>query len=127
LAEKTYLETLLHPFIWDALKQRAKTAKSPYVILEIPLLFETTIETRKPDYIDRILVIDTLVENQIQRVKTRDKLSEEQIQEILKHQVSREYRLNHADDIIFNDGDLDHLHDQVAMCHARYLEMCTFP
>lgn len=119
--EKKWLEDLLHPEIWKELQNKVTTAHSPYVILEIPLL----VEVKSHPMIDRVLVIDATAKVQIQRIMQRDNLTEEQAKQIIKHQVSAEERLAYADDVIKNDGHLEHLTQQVTVLHQQYLSFAS--
>jgi len=58
------------------------------------------------------------------RTMARDGDSEEQVRAIMAAQVDRERRLAAADDVIVNDGGLDHLDTEVARLHSYYLELC---
>jgi dephospho-CoA kinase len=119
--EKIWLEKLLHPLIIESMHQKIKTAESPYCIAIIPLLFETG----PYPILNRILVIDATVELQIERAYLRDNVSRESIQKILKSQISREYRLKHADDVIQNTGNLKDLSAAVDRLHERYITLST--
>ena len=55
----------------------------------------------------------------------RDSESEGQARRILASQATREERLEIADDVIRNDGDLDETLKQVQDLHNRYLAMAT--
>jgi len=46
-----------------------------------------------------------------------------QINSVLQTQTSRAERLALADDIIYNDGDLAKLKQQVTQLHKRYLSL----
>ena len=69
---------------------------------------------------DRVLVVDLPEAMQIARVAERDKVSEESVREIMARQVSREYRLSHADDLIDNSGSIENLKKQVNEMHQKY-------
>jgi dephospho-CoA kinase len=111
------LEALMHPAIRAAMQERIATAGGPYQILVIPLL----VETGARSLVDRVLVVDTDEDMQIRRLQARDGSSLEQAQAILAAQVSRQTRLDAADDVIHNRGRIDDLRDQVSALHARYL------
>lgn len=117
------LEEILHPAIRETVRKRIATSSAPYAIVVIPLLAET----RYPYELDRILVVDTLRENQVSRLMKRDKISEEAALKILDTQATREQRLAIADDIILNDGDKSHLSDKVQALNDQYLGQCTDP
>ncbi|MEQ1543700.1 dephospho-CoA kinase [Methyloglobulus sp.] len=116
--KKQQLENILHPLVFDAMQEKIDHWDCPYCILSIPLLFET----RMTDFVDRILVIDCPIETQIARVKARNNLTDATIRSIIDSQVSREYRLKHADDVIDN-SDNNHcgLAEQVKKLHNLYL------
>lgn len=113
------LEAILHPRIFEEIDRQLKGVEAPYVIISIPLLLETGAQS----FVDRILVVDCPVELQYERVAARDKLNREQIARILESQVSREMRVNAADEIIVNDSNLTSLAGQVKKIHAFYLTL----
>lgn len=90
-----------------------------YIILSIPLLLETDFT----DLVDRILVVDADDEIRIQRTRRRDDRTEQQIRAIMRQQVDRGRRLQCADDVINNNGDLVDLRNAVDQLHQQYLSM----
>jgi dephospho-CoA kinase len=119
--ERRWLERLLHPAINAWIRRALAAARSPYVILVSPLLFET--EQRR--YTDRVLVVDVSEAVQIARTMARDDNDEAQVRAIMKAQTSRETRLAGADDVIVNDAGLDALERAVAELHRRYLALAA--
>ena len=115
--KKKQLEDILHPLIYEQMQSEFEKQTSAYSILCIPLIMET----RMTSFVDRILIIDCPVEIQIERVKRRDQLSKQRISSIIDSQVSREYRLSHADDIIDNSNSSTELAEQVKNLHNQYL------
>lgn len=115
------LESLTHPAIFQAIEARAAAAGGPYQILELPLL----VEKSHASLVDRVLVIDCDEALQIRRLQARDGSTVEQARAILGAQASRATRLEAADDVITNDGDLHSLRDQVERCHMRYLGLAA--
>lgn len=117
--ERTWLENLLHPVIYQEMQAQVKNCKGPYCVLVIPLLFETQKkEFRK--IVDRILVVDVTKNIQIQRLKNRDRLTVKAARNILNTQTSRKTRLIAADDIIQNNTDLTALKSQILQLHKKY-------
>ena len=115
--ERRWLEQLLHPLIGEEIAANLARAESPYAILVSPLL----VESGQRRMTQRVLVVDTPEHLQLERTMRRDKVSEEQVRAILKAQAVRDDRLKHADDVLLNDGDLAHLHQQVERLHQFYL------
>lgn len=112
------LEAITHPAIRQSLIQQLAAASSSYVILVSPLLFETN----QHELTERTLLIDSTVELQIQRAGQRDGQTIEQIKKIISVQMSRENKLELADDVVLNDGKLEHLYQQLARMHQFYLK-----
>ena len=113
------LEEITHPAIRTSIIQQLKAADSPYVILVSPLLFETN----QHELTQRTLLIDASIDLQIQRATQRDTQNIEQIQKIIAAQMSREEKQKRADDILLNDGHLDHLYQALEKLHTKYLDI----
>lgn len=136
------LEQILHPLIVDEVQKAACQAGGCYLVLVIPLLFESgrwitqkiwreELANQKSSLfraqlLDRICVVDCDEATQIQRTVQRSALEPEQVERILASQVNRLYRLNHADDTISNDSltSLQRLKEQVDTLHQYYLRLC---
>lgn len=120
LEKKTALENILHPEIRQRMLQEVEQAEhDAYIILSIPLLLETDFT----DLVDRILVVDADEAIRIQRTRQRDDRSEQEIRAIMRQQVDRDRRLQCADDVIYNNGDLEDLRNAVERLHQQYLAM----
>ena len=111
------LEAITHPAIRQSIIQQLNEATSPYVILVSPLLFETN----QHELTNHTLLIDATEQLQIQRASQRDGQTIEQIQKIIHVQMSRQEKQKIADDIVLNDGHLDHLYAQLRSLHLKYL------
>ena len=118
-AQRRWLESLLHPLIFQEIAQYLARAESPYAILVSPLL----VESGQHRITQRVLVVDAPEQLQLQRSMARDNSSEEQIRAILKAQTSREERLRHAHDVLTNDKDLTWLKGEVERLHQFYLTL----
>lgn len=122
-SDRLWLENLLHPLIAEERLKQIDSATTPYVIVEIPLLFEKQLA----DEVDRVLVVDTPEALQKSRVAERDKVNTESIEAIMNTQVDRENRLSGADDIIDNSGDIEDLNSQVQALNEKYLRLAAQP
>ncbi|HTD02401.1 dephospho-CoA kinase [Undibacterium sp.] len=119
-AEKARLEAILHPLIRSETEKAASSASGSYIIFVVPLLVESgSWKTR----VSRVLVVDCSEQTQIQRVMSRNGLTEQQVRAIMNTQVSREKRLQAADDIITNEGDIAQIAGQVRHLHAKYVKL----
>ncbi len=113
------LEHIIHPKIRDEILQQVTNADANYVLIVIPLLVESNMQT----VVDRILVVDTSSDNQMQRVMSRDDCNAEHVQNIIASQIDPNKRLEIADDIITNNGNIQDLHTQVEHLHQKYLDL----
>lgn len=116
-AERAWLEALLHPLIRQSIEQEVQQCKTPYCVIEIPLL----INKANYPYLNRVLVVIASEDNQVQRVMQRDHCSKEQAKEILATQPTEMARKQIADDVIINDHDIAHLQHEVNKLHKLYL------
>ncbi|MBN2689616.1 MAG: dephospho-CoA kinase [Gammaproteobacteria bacterium] len=119
--EKIWLEKILHPEIIKIMREHIKKSKSKYVIVAIPLLFET----KQDKNFNRILTVTCNKEVKLERLKLRDKKDITELENIITQQINDEYRKKHSDDIINNDGDFNNLKQQVLNLHQKYLEFAN--
>lgn len=121
--EKNWLNALLHPAIREEMLAQLERQTAPYVLFVVPLLIENKLNT----LCDRVLVIDVKPETQLTRASQRDKNNIQLIQQIMNAQVSRDTRLQYADDIINNDDELAEkgnvLRQNVLKLHRTYLRL----
>ena len=119
--KKINLEKILHPKIYEEVKKRLNAlSHESYVVIDIPLLFETNQYT---SLISRSLVIDCKENDQIERVKKRDGIDTSVIQSIIEQQVGRNYRIERADDVVVNDGSIEKLEESIKALHKKYLNL----
>jgi len=121
-SKKTALEKILHPKIRRRILQEIEqSSHDDYIILAIPLLFETDFT----DLVDRIIVVDADDDIRIHRIQQRDHRPEEQIKDIMNAQIDRDLRLQQAHDILYNNGEIQALHEAVSLLHRKYLKMSS--
>ena len=119
--QKINLEKILHPKILEEVKKKLNAlSNEPYVVIDIPLLFETNQYT---GLISRSLVIDCEVNDQIERVKKRDGIDTSIIQLIMDQQIDRNSRIEKGDDIVLNDGSIEKLTESIKSLHKKYLNL----
>ncbi len=124
-SSKAKLEAILHPLIRaeaDRRVQQSIGAGAPYVLLAVPLLFESLsyrASTRET------LVVDCTVATQIARVQSRSALSADEVARIIAAQVPRALRLQLADRVIVNADTVDALKAPIAQLHAHYLRLAA--
>lgn len=108
---KKRIESILHPIIFEECNKQLNILKhEKYIVLVIPLLFETK---NYISLIDESLLIDCDLETQIERVIKRDSISKTLANRIIKNQMNREKKKLLADKVILNDGNINHLKTQL--------------
>ena len=117
---KKRIESILHPNIFkECNKKLNKLKHEKYLVLVIPLLFETKTYT---NLIDESLLIDCSFRTQIERVINRDDVSEALANRIIKNQMSRDKKLLLADKVILNDGNINNLKVQLESYYKNLLK-----
>ena len=114
------LEKILHPLILSHTQSLASSSRAPYVLIVIPLLFET--QTYQ-SWLQRTVAVDCAEATQITRASKREGLNEQAVLAIMAKQISRLERQKFADDLILNDSSLSDLRLQISKLHLHYLEL----
>jgi dephospho-CoA kinase len=119
--ERRWLETLTHPRIGRLIAEDLAAATSPYVILSSPLLLESS----QGELVDHVVVVDVPESLQLARTMARDDNSEELVRAIMAAQLPRQDRLERADTVIDNSGDLEALGRRAGELHERLLHLAA--
>ncbi len=116
--ERRWLEAYLHPQIRVGIEEALKKTTSPYVLIEIPLL------TRREDfpYLNHVLLIEIDEALQAERLMLRDNCSKKAALHMIHIQPDKTIRRALADDIIQNDGNIEHFKKTLNTLHERYLK-----
>ncbi len=117
--KRSLLESILHPPIMDNMFTHCRQSKSPYCILEVPLLIESGCHQS----MDRVIVVTCNLATRTSRLQHARKMSLTQINRILDIQLSDQDRANVADDIIVNDSTITALKEQVIGLHETYCSL----
>ena len=106
------LEAIIHPLVQakrqDFIKDH-KEKKTPLIILDIPLLFETKAES----LCDKVVVVTAHPDLQRKRVLERGTMSKAQLDAILAKQIPDEVKRARADHLIETDHGLENARQQV--------------
>lgn len=104
------LEAILHPLIFSEIQQRIAKLEKPYVIVEIPLLFES----EQKDTFDRTLLVYAEKATRVARIVARDNCDATEVERVMSRQIDPQSALKLADDVIYNDNQPDMLLTQVS-------------
>jgi dephospho-CoA kinase len=116
-AARAKLEAILHPAVRGEADRALAAASGPYAVLVVPLLLETGGYAGR---VDRILVVDCAETLQVERASARSRIAADDVRRIMGAQWPRWRRLQLADDVAWNGGDLAALDRQCASLHDRY-------
>lgn len=85
--------------------------ENPYgkVFFDAPTLLESSREW----LVDKIWVVVSDIETRIKRIMDRDRISREQVLARMSNQLSDEEKMKRADVVIYNNGSLDDLKEQI--------------
>lgn len=92
----------------------------PYLILDIPLLFENKLT----NFVDKVLVVDIPPQMQLKQIMERDNVDAEAAKKIIDAQISRDERLKHADEILdFEGADIEKKRLDVLNLHKKFISL----
>ncbi len=100
--QKIWLEKMLHPLIRQTTENQIQnTLKGDYVLIVVPLMFETGFDK----LVDHVIAINCPSEIQKKRLTRRDNIDDTLAQQMISTQIDNQSRLNQADSIIKNLDD----------------------
>ena len=104
------LERILHPRVFEMVKEAIAQAPSPVVVLEAVKLLEAGLSST---LCDEIWVVTASQETQLHRLKETRGMDEAQARRIMAAQSPQAAKVNQADRVIRNDGTLEELYAQL--------------
>ena len=114
------LNATVHPFVFERFKQWSDEQKSPYVIKEAAILFESGADKT----VNKSILVTAPMDIRIDRVKSRDGRTSEEIQSIIASQWTDSRLRDLVDFIVVNDGKHS-LIEQVRDLHAKLIHQAT--
>ncbi len=116
---KIKIEEILHPLIYkESLRQIKETTKAAYIVIVIPLLFETK---KYHELIDESLLVDCSEDLQLDRILDRDRISYELAKKIIEAQMSRKDKVRKASTVIENISSKKILKKNILYYHKNIL------
>lgn len=110
---RAVLESIVHPRVRqraDELEADAMAADPQAVVVhDVPLL----VETGQSDRFDIVVVVDASDETRLDRLTSLRGMSADEAATRMRAQATRHQRLSAADQVVHNDGDLQHLNARV--------------
>ncbi|MEC1635356.1 dephospho-CoA kinase [Bacillus mojavensis] len=113
------LNSIVHPAVREEmLKRRDESIANleTFVVLDIPLLFESKLES----LVDKIIVVSVTKELQLERLIKRNQLTEEEALSRIRSQMPLEEKVSRANDVIDNSGTLEETKQQLEEILSRW-------
>ncbi len=111
------LERIVHPAVELRVAQLIETAEAPVVAIEAIKL----LESRLKELCDSIWVVTSSRETQLNRLVRQQGMSQEEALRRLSAQSPQSYKVQEADVVIPNDGDLEQLKARVKEAYETLL------
>ena len=100
------------------MRQIKETTKAAYIVIVIPLLFETK---KYHELIDESLLVDCSEDLQLDRILDRDRISYELAKKIIEAQMSRKDKVRKASTVIENISSKKILKKNILYYHKNIL------
>jgi dephospho-CoA kinase len=116
------IEKIVHPLVKSNREffiSNAQLNNLPYIILDIPLLFETNSQNN----FDKIIIVDCNAETQEKRVLARPNMTPKKFKAILSKQIPNLEKIKMADFVIDTNQELDNCFNQVKIINDKILEL----
>lgn len=113
------LDAIIHPEIRkEIIRQRDEATENgvAYVVLDIPLLFESKLT----NFVEKIIVVSVDSNVQLERVLNRDKMTVEEAKQRINSQIPVVEKAEQADAIIDNNGSIEASKRQLEDILARW-------
>lgn len=108
-AEKSWLESIIHPYVRKCFDRDIQQATSATVVAVIPLLFEAQLQ----DTVTEVWVVACEPAQQMARLRQRDGLTLEQAQARIASQMPLTEKIKLADVVLDNSGNETELLTQI--------------
>ncbi|MFQ6321304.1 dephospho-CoA kinase [Bacillus halotolerans] len=106
------LNSIVHPAVREEMLKRRDESianQETFVVLDIPLLFESKLES----LVDKIIVVSVTKEIQLERLTKRNQLTVEEALSRIRSQMPLEEKVSRADNVIDNSGTLEETKQQL--------------
>ncbi len=105
------LENIIHPLVKvevEHQKQIEKMKGTELLFYDVPLLFEKNISG-----FDAVIVVSASLENQKIRIRQRNQWTDKEINNRLNSQLPLSQKIQKANHVIYNDGDIENLKAEI--------------
>ncbi|WP_277585494.1 dephospho-CoA kinase [Psychrobacillus antarcticus] len=111
-SKRKQLNDIIHPAIRaEMLAQKSHLAEQghPVIIMDIPLLFESRLQS----FVDKVLVITVTEQMQLERLMARNSFTHEEAKLRIQSQLPLSVKEEGADAVIYNNGTIEETKQQL--------------
>lgn len=119
ISARKKLESILHPrlqALWKPNAEKFSRDAQNYFIAEIPLLYENQLEV----FFDKAIVVGCSDQVRRERLQQARSLSATEAADWLKIQALQDSKVTKADHLLWNDGSLEMIHQQIALLASQF-------
>ncbi|MEK4084805.1 dephospho-CoA kinase [Psychrobacillus sp. FSL K6-1415] len=111
-SKRKLLNDIIHPAIRaEMLAQKGHLVQQghPVIIMDIPLLFESRLQS----FVDKILVVTVTEQTQLERLMSRNRFTQEEAKLRIQSQLPLSVKEKGADAVIYNNGTIEETKQQL--------------
>lgn len=111
-SKRKQLNDIMHPAIRAemlAQKEHLVQQEHPVIIMDIPLLFESRLQS----FVDKILVVTVTEQKQLERLMSRNGFTQEEAKLRIQSQLPLSVKEEGADAVIYNNGTIEETKQQL--------------
>lgn len=120
--KKEKIEQIVHPEVFLQMDRElaiSRKRRDPAIAIEVPLLFETGLET----FFDYVMTITVDPDLRVRRVMARDHVTQEDARALMRIQMGDAEKIQNSDFIINNNGSPDETKTLVDRFYAAFLSL----
>ncbi len=119
--KKTFLNTLIYPYLWPEVRKRIeeqKKTEARLIVVDAALIFEAGIES----WFDAIIVVAADPEICMDRIMMRDGISRTDARNRMNSQINQDDKIEKADHVILNDKQAEELNDKIRKVYGLIMK-----
>ena len=106
---KEEVEHILHPLIFEEIDRFVQVQRGEYVFVEVPLLFEIQAQ----NHFNQVWCVVCDEEIALQRLQEYRQVSNQEAKRRLKTQMSVDEKMKRSSLVLYNNGSVEELKDQI--------------
>jgi dephospho-CoA kinase len=119
--KKEMLEQFVHPEVFVQMQKEFEASEKkhdPVIAVEVPLLFETGLET----FFDFVLIVSVNTDVRVKRLMARDQITRKEAEAFMGIQMPEAEKIKKSDFVIDNNGSLDETRVRVDLFYEDLMD-----